>query len=100
MPVSLRRFFCPNKPERFEQELDGTNLSAAKLEMVLNRRWSNKYTVEVMSPLHVFALSHHRPRCDPTGSRSILLAFFLRTTLLAVTAEAGAIVNFYSLCRY
>ena len=100
MPVSLRRFFCPNKPERFEQELDGTNLSAAKLEMVLNRRWSNKYTVEVRSPLHVLVLSHHGPRCDPTGSQSIRPVFFLRTTLQAVTAEAGGIIYSYSLYRY
>ena len=100
MPVSLRRFFCPNKPERFEQELDGTNLSAAKLEMVLNRRWSNKYTVEVRSPLHILAISHQGPRCDPTGSQSIRLALFLRTILQAVTAETSGIMYSYSLCRY
>lgn len=60
MPASLRRLFSPNKLDKFEQqELDGTNLSATKLEMVLSRRWSNKYTVEVMptSPCyHIFSL--------------------------------------------
>jgi hypothetical protein len=50
MPIDLRTLFHSNKPYSFRQELDGTNLSAVKLERVLSRRWNNKYAVEVVSP--------------------------------------------------
>lgn len=49
--IVMRSFFHPIKqPCTFQQELDGTNLSAVKLEKILSRRWSNRYTVKVMLP--------------------------------------------------
>ncbi|KPA37180.1 hypothetical protein FLAG1_10011 [Fusarium langsethiae] len=45
----MRALFRPKEPYGFRQELDGTNLSAVKLERILSRRWSNRYTVEMQS---------------------------------------------------
>ncbi|KAG8358490.1 hypothetical protein FVEN_g3793 [Fusarium venenatum] len=45
----MRALFRPRESYSCRRELDGTNLSAVKLQKILSRRWSNRYTVEMQS---------------------------------------------------